>query len=101
MAKTLGQYLDESGDDPVAAMVAAVDRANTLEAEVERLRSERDTALDEQYRLANNTGVAEAEVERLRAALAEVLNPNTEWTAATWERLLAVRDGDDHAPTTA
>jgi hypothetical protein len=35
-------------------------RAEAAEAECERLRVERDTALDEQYRLANNAEVAEA-----------------------------------------
>jgi hypothetical protein len=30
----------------------------------------------------------------LQEALAEALDPNTEWTQETWARLLAVRDGD-------
>lgn len=55
-------------------------RAELAEIDGVRVRQERDAA--------------EAEIERLRAALAEALDPNTEWTSSTWARLLAVRDGE-------
>jgi hypothetical protein len=51
-----------------------------------------DRAHDLQHEYARAEAL-EVEVERLRAALAEALDPDTEWTPETWARLLAIRDG--------
>jgi hypothetical protein len=45
-------------------------------------------------RMCHEGAAALHKVARLREALAEALDPNTEWTSSTWARLLAVRDGD-------
>jgi hypothetical protein len=83
--------LDESNDDPVAAMVAAVDKNNAAEADAAECRAEKARYGD---MMTSKLASAEAQVEQLREALAEALDPNTEWTSSTWARLLAIRDGD-------
>ena len=45
-------------------------------------------------RMCHEGAAALHKVARLREALAEALDPNTEWTSSTWARLLAVRDGE-------
>jgi hypothetical protein len=73
VTQQIGAFVRDNGGNPWDALNVALARLDLATARAE---------------------AAEAEVERLRAALAEALDPNTEWTSSTWAWLLAIRDGD-------